>query len=61
MENPIEKIMNAKTVQEVDEIVLLNWEFFIAHPMLMQLAKTSKRRIRNLDRMIKESWKPLLN
>ena len=61
MKDPIEKLLNAKTIQEVDNIILLNWQFFIKHPGLLELAKHSKNRIRRIERMRHEVWYPLEN
>lgn len=61
MKDPIEKLMNAKSIKEVDEILLVNWEFFIENPGLLQLAKHSKKRIKRIEAEKRKAWFPMQN
>lgn len=55
------KIMEAKTTTEIDDILLLHWNLFVANPDLLFLARNSKRRIRRLNMIKNIMWKDSLN
>ena len=52
----IEKLMNAKTSEEVEDIIVDNIDAFDNNPGLFKSAKDAKKRIKNVRREAMASW-----
>jgi len=57
MKNLINKFLNARTNQEVNDIVNDNIEELNNNPKMFQFARNARRRITRLRREANKSWK----
>jgi len=55
------KFLEAKTLQEIDMIIFLNWNVIKNNSMLLSMAKTSKKRILRIAREKIKSWGYMAN
>lgn len=55
------KFLEAKTLQEIDMIIFLNWDSIKNNSMLLSMAKTSKKRILRINREKIKSWGYMAN
>ena len=61
MKNLMIKFLEAKTLQEIDMIIFLNWDSIKNNSMLLSMAKTSKKRILRIAREKIKSWGYMAN
>jgi hypothetical protein len=61
MKNLMLKFLEAKTLQEIDMIIFLNWDSIKNNSMLLSMAKTSKKRILRINREKIKSWGYMAN
>jgi len=61
MKNLMIKFLEAKTLQEIDMIIFLNWNVIKNNSMLLSMAKTSKKRILRIAREKIKSWGYMAN
>ncbi len=55
------KFLEAKTLQEIDMIIFMNWDSIKNNSMLLSMAKTSKKRILRIGREKIKSWGYMAN
>ena len=55
------KLMEAKTINQVNDLVSENWDFLCENPSIFSLVKKTKHRIRRIERMKKLSWRLQMN
>ena len=61
MTDIITKLVESKTIEEVDRVVSENWDYITQNPYLFLVVRDTKKRITTVETEKIKSWKPRLN